>query len=83
MNRNDEERRRIGQDIASLRKELKMTQEQLSQQTGILRNHLSRIEKGHYSVGFDTLSAIAVGPCPANTITWSLVAALSESCCAW
>ena len=59
MNRNDEERRRIGQDIASLRKELKMTQEQLSQQTGILRNHLSRIEKGHYSVGFDTLSAIA------------------------
>lgn len=54
-----EERQRIGQRIADLRKEKGLTQQDIADRTGIQRNHISRIEAGRYSVGFDTLQSIA------------------------
>lgn len=54
-----EERQRIGQRIAELRKEKGLTQQDIADRTGIQRNHVSRIEAGKYSVGFDTLQSIA------------------------
>jgi transcriptional regulator with XRE-family HTH domain len=59
MIKNEQERQRIGQDIAQLRKEKGMTQQDMTDATGVHRNHISRIEQGRYSVGFDTLQAIA------------------------
>lgn len=53
------ERQRIGQRIAELRKEKGLTQQDIAERTGIQRNHISRIEAGKYSVGFDTLQSIA------------------------
>jgi transcriptional regulator with XRE-family HTH domain len=55
----EEERERIGQRIADLRKEKGMTQQGLADIVGMQRNHISRIESGKYSVGFDTLQTIA------------------------
>lgn len=55
----EEERQRIGQRIADLRKQKGMTQQDLADLTGNQRNHISRIESGKYSVGFDTLQSIA------------------------
>ena len=54
-----QERMRIGQRIAELRHQRGMTQYELAERTGILRPHISRIEQGRYSVGLDTLAAIA------------------------
>lgn len=53
------ERQRIGHDIAERRKSKGMTQQHLAAITQIQRNHISRIEAGRYSVGFDTLQTIA------------------------
>lgn len=55
----DKERLRIGQRIAELRSQKGMTQQQLADKTGLIRAHISRIEQGKYSVGFDTLQLIA------------------------
>ena len=55
----EEERMRIGQRIADLRKGQGLTQNDLASMTGMQRNHISRIESGKYSVGFDTLQLIA------------------------
>ena len=55
----EQARRRIGQRIAELRRERGMTQDMLAELTGIRRPHISRIEMGKYSVGLDTLEAIA------------------------
>ncbi len=55
----EQERERIGQRIADIRKEKGMTQQGLADIVGMQRNHISRIEAGKYSVGFDTLQAIA------------------------
>ena len=55
----NEERQRIGQRIADLRKQHGLTQQDLANLTGMQRNHISRIESGKYSVGFDTLQLIA------------------------
>lgn len=55
----EQERLRMGERIATLRKEKGMTQQDLADVTGLLRNHISRIEQGRYSVGFDTLQSIA------------------------
>ena len=55
----EQERLRMGERIATLRKEKGMTQQDLADVTGLFRNHISRIEQGRYSVGFDTLQAIA------------------------
>ena len=52
-------RRRIGERIAELRTIERMTQLELAERTGLGRPHISRIESGTYSVGFDTLEKIA------------------------
>ena len=67
---NEQQRQRIGQRIADLRKHVEwtdelgihrkgMTQRQLGVRCGLQDSHIARIEKGRYSVGFDTLQAIA------------------------
>ena len=55
----EQQRQRIGQRIAEIRKAQGITQQDLADRTGIQRNHISRIEQGRYSVGFDTLQMIA------------------------
>ena len=66
----EEHRKRIGQRITEMRKSIKwkdaaginrtgMTQVELGVRCGISQNHLTRIEHGYYSVGFDQLQAIA------------------------
>jgi len=59
MVKNEQERQRIGQRIAELRSQRGMSQQQLSEKTGLIQAHISRIERGKYSVGFDTLQLIA------------------------
>lgn len=49
----------IGQRIRQLREEAGMTQDQLAEQTGLLRPNINRIENGKYSTGQDILSKIA------------------------
>ena len=53
------ERERIGQRIAELRKEKGISQAKLSELTGIGTGHIARIELGKYSTGIDTLAKIA------------------------
>lgn len=53
------ERERIGQRIAELRKEKGISQAKLSELTGIGSGHIARIELGKYSIGIDTLAKIA------------------------
>ena len=55
----EHQRQRIGTDIAELRKQRGMTQQQVADIAQMQRNHISRIEAGRYSVGFDTLQTIA------------------------
>ena len=55
----EENRIRIGQDIAELRKQRGMTQQDVSDQADIMRPHVARVELGKYNFGFDTLQAIA------------------------
>lgn len=66
----EQQRQRIGQRIADLRKHVEwtdelgisrkgMTQRQLGARCGLQDSHIARIEKGRYSVGFDTLQTIA------------------------
>lgn len=66
----EEQRKRIGQRIATIRKEvmwedskgirrLGMTQGELAERCGLAQSHIARIEAGRYSVGFDTLQQIA------------------------
>lgn len=57
--RKQRQRERIGQRVADLRKAAGMTQRQLGDACGLQNSHIARIEKGKYSVGFDTLQAIA------------------------
>ena len=70
MIKNEQERQRIGQRIAELRKAVEwkdaigitkhgISQAQLGTLCGLAGSHIARIEKGRYSVGFDTLQAIA------------------------
>lgn len=58
MIKNEQERQRIGQHIAQLRKEKGMTQQDLANRVEMQRSHIARIEAGRYSVGLDTLTAI-------------------------
>ena len=59
MIKNEQERQRIGQHIVQLRKEKGMTQQDLANRVEMQRSHIARIEAGRYSVGLDTLAAIA------------------------
>jgi DNA-binding XRE family transcriptional regulator len=69
MNREDE-RARIGQRIAAVRKSVEwtdgqgikrkgMTQGELAERCGLAQSHIARIERGYYSAGYDQLQAIA------------------------
>ena len=53
------ERQRIGERIKELRKKRNIDAKSLAERIGIDASNLSRIEQGHYSVGFDILSKIA------------------------
>ena len=55
----EEERKHIGQRIAAIRNEVGFTQRQLAERCGLQQCHIARIEAGKYSVGLDTLAAIA------------------------
>ena len=69
---NENERLRIGQRIAELRKAREwtdghgikrkgMTQTELADRCGIAQSHIARIENGRYDVHLETLAAIAEG----------------------
>lgn len=51
-------REEIGQRIAQLRKEKGLTQEQLSQMTGLDRANIAKIENGRYNTGIDIIGKI-------------------------
>lgn len=70
MIKNEQERQRIGQRIAQLRKAVKwtdeqgirrkgMTQTELAARCDIRQSNLARIEGGKYATTIDTLSSIA------------------------
>ena len=59
MIKNEQERQRIGQELADLRRLRGKSQQDVAEQATLIRAHISRIEQGRYSVGFDTLQAIA------------------------
>lgn len=65
-------RERIGQRFAEERKSVEwvdangtkrkgMTQTELAERCGLLQSSIARVEGGYFSVGFDTLEAIAEG----------------------
>ena len=53
------ERERIGRELHEMRVKKGVTQTELAQRADLYQNHLYRIEKGLYSVGFDILQKIA------------------------
>ena len=59
MEKDYEARKRIGERIRQLRTERGMSQIELAERAGLVQPHIPRIEQGRYSVGFDTLQAIA------------------------
>ena len=70
MIKNEQERMRIGQRIADLRKQVDwrdnlgilrkgMTQAELAERAGLQRSHIVRLEAGRYGATVDVLSAIA------------------------
>lgn len=50
---------KIAMELRRLRKQLKMTQEELSEKMGVKREFISRIESGKQNVTLDTLFKIA------------------------
>lgn len=59
MVKREEERKRIGQRIAEIRKQQGMTQQELADKAGLQRTHILRLEQGVYGATIDVLSAIA------------------------
>ena len=59
MEKDYEARKRIGERIRQLRTERGMSQTELAEKAGLVQPHIVRIEQGRYSVGLDTLQAIA------------------------
>ena len=59
MEKDYEERKRIGERIRQLRKERGISQVKLAEKAGLSQPHIVRIEQGRYSVGLDILQAIA------------------------
>ncbi len=55
----EEERLRIGRELAARRKEKQMNQTQVAEKCGLQQAHIARIETGRFSVGLDTLAAVA------------------------
>ena len=67
-----QERERIGQRFAEERKSVEwvdangikrngMTQTELAERCGLRQSNIARVERGYFSVGFDTLEAMAEG----------------------
>lgn len=67
-----QERERIGQRFAEVRKNVEwvdangikrngMTQTELAERCGLLQSNIARVERGYFSVGFDILEAMAEG----------------------
>lgn len=65
-------RERIGQRFAEERKIVEwvdangtnrkgMTQKELAERCGLLQSSIARVERGYFSIGFDTLEAMAEG----------------------
>ena len=85
MIKNEQERQRIGTDLSELRKQRGMTQQQVADIAQMQRNHISRIEAGRYSVGFDTLQTIAealdadIRIVPRKTLTEPMIGSLGAS----
>ena len=70
MIKNEQERQRMGERIATLRKSIDwtdanginrngMTQTELAERTGLQRSHIVRLEQGRYGATIDVLSVIA------------------------
>ena len=59
MEKDYEARRRMGERIRQLRTERGISQVELAEKAGLIQPHIVRIEQGRYSVGLDTLQAIA------------------------
>ena len=59
MVKNEQERKRIGQRIAELRRANGMTQMEMAERCGIFQSNLARIEGGKYATTVDILSRIA------------------------
>lgn len=59
MEKDYEARRRMGERIRQLRTERGISQVELAERAGLIQPHIVRIEQGRYSVGLDTLQAIA------------------------
>lgn len=59
MIKREEERARIGQRIAEIRKQQGVTQQELADKAGLQRTHILRLEQGVYGATIDVLSAIA------------------------
>jgi transcriptional regulator with XRE-family HTH domain len=59
MMRNEQERLRMGERIATLRKAQGMTQAELAERAGLQRSHIVRLEQGRYGATIDVLSTIA------------------------
>lgn len=57
--KNYEERKRIGEHIVEVRREFGITQQELSERSGIKQGNIARIEGGKYNTTFDTLTALA------------------------
>jgi transcriptional regulator with XRE-family HTH domain len=55
----EEIRQRMGERIATLRKQRGMTQQQMADAIGIQRPHVARIETGRYNFNYDVLEQIA------------------------
>lgn len=51
-------RKRIGNKIALLRKETGLSQEKLAEMAGIDRTNVSKIENGRYNISIDLLSKV-------------------------
>lgn len=54
------DKKSLGKIIQDKRKELELTQNQLSEATQLSRNYISDIENGRYSPSIDTLARIAI-----------------------
>lgn len=59
MIRNEQERQRMGERIATLRKSRGYTQAELADMAGLQRTHIVRLEQGKFGATIDVLSAIA------------------------
>lgn len=59
MEKDYEARKRMGERIRQLRKQQGVSQVELAEKAGLIQPHIVRIEQGRYSVGLDTLQAIA------------------------